>query len=103
MPRLAHHVFFTLKDRSPAAQDTLVAACKKYLDEHPGLIDFSVGRRDPELDRPVNGDFDVSLHCIFDSRASHDVYQAAPRHMAFIEETQATWAEVRVFDSILEG
>lgn len=102
MPRLAHHVYFTLADRSDAAIDAHVAACQKYLDDHPGLIDFAVGRRDRELDRPVNGDFDVSLHCIFDSRASHDVYQTAPRHLEFIEETKPTWAGVQVFDSILE-
>lgn len=102
MPRLAHHVFFTLQDRSDEAIDTLVSACQKYLNDHPGLIDFAVGRRDRELDRPVNGDYDVSLHCIFDSRASHDAYQTAPRHLEFIAETKASWGSVQVFDSLLE-
>lgn len=100
--RLAHHVFFTLKDRSPESIDRLVAACQKYLDDHPGLIDFSVGRRDPELDRPVNQDFDVSLHCIFEGRPSHDEYQTAPRHLSFIDETKPMWDTVKVCDSLLE-
>ncbi len=55
MPRLAHHVFFTLQDDSQTKIDELLAACKKYLDDHPGVIDFAVGTRDPELNRPVNG------------------------------------------------
>ena len=42
MSRLAHHVFFTLVDRSDQAIEALLAECKKYLDDHDGLIGFSV-------------------------------------------------------------
>ena len=101
MPKLAHHVFFKLNDRSDEAIETLLAACKKYLDDHVGLISFSVGRRDRELDREVNADFDVSLHCVFQDRPSHDAYQPSERHLQFIEENKETWAEVRVFDSTI--
>ena len=54
-------------------------ACKKYLPTHPGVLHFSVGTLNPELDRPVNDrDFDVALHIVFDSKAAHDAYQVAP-------------------------
>lgn len=102
MSRLAHHVFFTLKDSSPEAVDRLVSDCQKYLNNHEGVVDFSVGRRDPELDRPVNAKYDVSLHVIFRDRASHDVYQTAPRHLEFIERQKANWDQVQVCDSYLE-
>ncbi len=102
MARLAHHVFFTLKDKSTEAVDRLVSDCQKYLDDHEGLVDFSVGRRDPELDRPVNVKFDVSLHVIFRDRASHDAYQTAPRHLEFIERQKDNWEQVQVCDSYLE-
>lgn len=101
MARLAHHVFFTLKDRSAENTATLVAACQKYLNDHPGLVDFSVGTRESDYQRPVNADYDVSLHVVFQDRASHDVYQTAERHLQFIAEQKETWAEVRVFDSNL--
>ena len=101
MSRLAHHVFFTLSDRSEEKIAELLAACEKYLDDHDGVVDFSVGRRDRELDREVNQDFDVSLHVVFKDRPSHDAYQTAERHLQFIEEQKANWAEVRVFDSTL--
>ena len=101
MARLAHHVFFKLKDRSDEAAEKLVAACQKYLDDHEGVIDFAVGTRDTELNRPVNGDFDVSLHVIFADRAAHDAYQTAPRHLQFIEEQKESWAQVQVMDSYL--
>ncbi len=102
MARLAHHVFFTLKDNSEAAIETLLAECKTYLDDHDGVVDFAVGRRDTELSREVNVKFDVSLHVIFRDRATHDVYQTAPRHLEFIERNKENWAQVQVCDSLLD-
>ncbi len=101
MARIAHHVFFTLKDRSDEAVKTLLAACQKYLDDHDGIVDFSIGVRDKELDREVNRDFDVSLHVIFQDRAAHDVYQTHARHLQFIAEQKDNWEVVEVCDSIL--
>jgi Stress responsive A/B Barrel Domain len=102
MPRLAHHVFFTLEDASETRITGLVAACKKYLVDHDGVIDFAVGRRDPELNRPVNAHYHVSLHVIFRNRETHDAYQTAAMHLEFIDQEKANWKQVQVFDSTLE-
>jgi hypothetical protein len=100
---LCHDVYFTLKDRSPAAADALVAACKKYLTVQPGIVFFSAGKRDAELARDVNDrDFDVSLHVVFTDRAAHDAYQNDATHDKFIAEMKSNWAKVRVFDSLVE-
>jgi hypothetical protein len=97
---LGHMVYFTLKDRSPAKVEALVAACRKYLTGHPGTAFFAVGTLVPDLTRPVNQtDFDVALQVVFDSRAAHDAYQIAPRHLQFIEENKPNWERVRVFDA----
>lgn len=97
---LGHMVYFTLKDRSPAKVEALVAACRKYLTGHPGTAFFAVGTLVPDLTRPVNQtDFDVALQVVFESRAAHDAYQVAPRHLAFIEENKPNWERVRVFDA----
>lgn len=102
MSQVAHHVFFTLHDKSEAAVDGLVAACHRYLSGHDGVTYFAVGRRNRELQREVNdSQFDVSLHVVFRDRATHDVYQDAPEHRRFIEEQKPSWAQVRVFDSDL--
>jgi hypothetical protein len=99
---LAHNVFFSLKDKSPAAKQKLVAACKKYLTGHPGQVFFAAGTLAEALDRPVNvRDFDVSLHLVFVDQAAHDAYQEAPRHMEFIADGKDNWAAVRVFDSVV--
>jgi len=101
---LSHDVYFSLNDASPAARDALVAACKKYLTGHPGVVSFSAGVLASELNRPVNDrDFEVALHIVFDGKASHDKYQDAARHKQFIEENQKNWKKVRVFDSLVDA
>jgi hypothetical protein len=100
---LAHDVYFELKDDSPATRAALVAACRKYLTGHDGTVSFAAGTVAEELDRPVNDRaWDVALHIYFKDKASHDLYQEAPRHKQFIAEQQGNWKTVRVFDSWVE-
>ncbi len=102
--KLCHNVFFTLKDRTPAAIDALLASCKKYLTVQPGIVYFACGKLEPELVRPVNDrEFDVALHIVFTDRAAHDVYQDDPMHVQFVTENKPTWSKVRVFDSLVES
>jgi hypothetical protein len=97
---IAHNVYFTLKDNSPAARQKLVDACKKYLSQHPGTVFYAAGTRTAELKREVNDqDFDVGLHIIFDSLAAQEKYQNAADHLKFINENKDNWTKVRVFDS----
>lgn len=98
---LAHSVFFSLKDRSPAAATKLVDGCREHLTGHPGMRAFAVGTC-ADYDRQVNDrDYDVALVLVFDSHASHDAYQTAERHDRFIAEHAPSWAKVRVFDADL--
>lgn len=100
-PGLAHIVFFTLKDQSPASRETFVAACDKYLTGHPGTVHYSAGVREPSYQRPVNDqEFDVALVVVFDSKQAHDDYQIAPRHKEFIAAQSPNWSKVRVFDAL---
>jgi hypothetical protein len=100
---IAHNVYFRLHDRSDAARTHLVQECKRYLEKHPGVVFFACGLLTPELNRPVNDrDFDVALHVVFDSLASHDLYQTAPDHETFIQRNREGWAQVRVFDSTVD-
>jgi hypothetical protein len=97
---LSHNVFFKLRDPSAAAKETLVAACQRYLSDHPGTVWFAAGVVADEFDREVNvRDFDVALHIVFASKAAHDQYQTAPKHEQFIKEQRDNWQSVRVYDS----
>ena len=96
---LAHAVYFSLKDRSPAAVDRLLAACRTDLAGHDGEVSFAVGTC-ADYDRHVNDrEWDVFLLVVFESRAAHDAYQTAPRNQQFIAENATGWAKVRVFDA----
>ena len=65
---LGHMVYFTLKDRSPAAIEKMLTACRTYLTGHSGLVFFAVGTLVPDLKRPVNQlDFDIALQTVFES------------------------------------
>ena len=101
--RLAHMVYFALKDKSPASVQRQLEACRKYLVDHPGTELFALGTRTPDLTREVNDqEFDVGLHVVFESRAAHDQYQVHPRHLQFIAESKPHWSKVRVFDADIE-
>ena len=100
---LAHDVYFSLKDNSPAEKKKLVEACKKYLSGHDGEVFFAAGTRDEAFKREVNDtQFDVTLLIVFKDVAAHDKYQDAKRHIQFIKENKDNWKTVRVFDSAVQ-
>jgi hypothetical protein len=101
---LVHNVYFSLRDAGPAACEQLLAACRKYLAVHDGIVWFGCGTRAAGLAREVNDkDFDVSLHIVFGTLSAHDAYQTSPEHLRFIDENRANWKRVRVFDSFAPG
>ena len=102
MAKLAHLVYFTLNQRTDEAVANLLSQCRHFLDSHDGLESFAVGTRDKELDRELNGDFDVSLHLLFADRPAHDAYQVSERHQTFIRDNKPTWKSVVVYDSTIE-
>lgn len=98
---VVHNVYFALVDRAPDAAAQLLAACRKYLAAHPGIVWFGCGQLAQELKRDVNDrDWDVGLHIVFRDQAAHDAYQVSADHNAFIAENKANWRRVRVFDTI---
>jgi hypothetical protein len=99
---VAHMVYFSLHDASPAARARLIASAHELLANHDGVLHFSVGTLAERLQRPVNvRDFEVSLHVVFEHMAAHDRYQSDPRHLRFMAENRPNWKAVRVFDSNL--
>src|SRR5205814_6171931 len=97
---IGHMVYFALADNSPAKVQAMVDACHKYLTQHPGAVFFAAGVRATAFARDVNvQDWDVALHIVFETKADHDAYQAAPRHRQFVAENKPNWKRVRVFNS----
>jgi heme-degrading monooxygenase HmoA len=101
---LAHAVYFTLHDPSPANLQGALASVRELLSGPPGMSYFAAGLRGAEFARPVNdADFDVALFTVFDDKEAHDRYQVSPRHLAFIEQNKKLWKSVRVFDAYVAG
>ena len=101
---LAHNVYFSLTDSSPAAVDRLVRACRTYLSDHPGTLFFAAGVVAEDCQREVNvRDFHVGLHLVFADKDAHDRYQVSEAHQQFIAEGKNNWRQVRVFDSYVEN
>ena len=99
-----HNVYFSLKNASPEAMQSLVDDCTQYLSQQAGIESFSCGILESDLDRDVNDrDFDVSLHILFETRAAHDAYQTEEQHGIFIERNKDNWANVRVFDTVIKS
>lgn len=102
--KLAHMVFFGLKDRSKESIDRFIASCEKNLRGHDGCVYFSVGRRAEDVDESSSvKDFDVALHVVFASKEGKLKYLKNPRHDQFVEENRSQFDKVRVFDSYLAG
>ena len=100
--KIAHMVFFGLKDNSAPAKAKLVEACKKYLTKHKGALAFQAGTRDTSLARSVNDvNFDVMLEIVFENKDAYTGYETSARHKQFIGENRANWKNVRVFDSVI--
>jgi hypothetical protein len=101
-PKLAHMVYFKLKDGSGGNKAKLVASCKLLLSGHDGVEYFSTGSLAGDLSKEFNDkDFDVSLNLVFADKEAHDKYQESDRHKKFIEENIESIEKVRVFDSYL--
>ncbi len=99
---IAHNIYFTLYDNSPAAKQDLLDACNTYLAIQPGILSFHCGLLAADHVRPVNDrDFDVGLHVIFQDKAAHDRYQTAPGHNQFVAEMKGNWKNTRVFDTVV--
>lgn len=100
---LAHSVYFSLHDNSPAAVQAQVEGCHRCLGKHPGVLFYAAGTCSP-VDRPVSDrNYDVALLVVFPDIAAHDAYQEAPAHKQFIAEFKANWKQVRVFDATVSA
>jgi len=99
-----HCVYFTLKDKSDTAVQSLIDDCHQYLATIPGIVFYAAGPLASEMQRPVNDrDFDVALNVVFTDKAAGDTNQTHDNHTAFIAKQSANWEQVRVFDAHVEG
>ena len=97
---LAHSVYFSLKEPSADAKQTLVDSCKKHLSQHPGVVFFSAGTPCDEIKGPFNDrDFDVVLLMVFADHAALHTYAGSESHQKFLADNSGALKKVRIFDA----
>lgn len=101
MPKLAHHVFFWLKN--PDSKEDLekllagirtLAKIETVRAIHVG-VPASTEKRDV-----VENSYSASELLMFDDVEGQNAYQVHPIHQKFVEDCSHLWSKVVVYDSI---
>ena len=82
----SHIVVFWTDPNQAGAADELVAAADRGLRSIPGLLQFHAGKMAPSPRPVVEQSYQVALNLVFPDRRAHDVYQAHPQHVEFVEK-----------------
>ncbi len=101
-PGLMHTVYFWLNDEVDEASAKNFEDGVWSLEGIPTVKRMFVG---PAASTPTRGvtdnSFDYALIIWFDDVAGHDVYQEHPIHLKFVEEQEAKFKRVQVYDNVL--
>jgi hypothetical protein len=100
---IAHNVYFTLNDSSPAAIKAMIDDCHRYLASLPGIVFYAAGTCSDVARSSSDRDYDVALHVVFKDRAALDAYITAPKHIELMDKQGDNWKVVRAFDSCVSG
>lgn len=100
-PRLAHHVFFWLKNPSSVTdRDKLIQGVKSLAKiKQVNMLHVAIPAETEKRD-VVDNTYSVSELLFFDSLEDQKIYQDHPLHQKFIQEHSMLWDKVVVYDSM---
>ncbi|MBB5621972.1 hypothetical protein HDE69_003037 [Pedobacter cryoconitis] len=97
---IAHHVLFWLKTDTTAAQKDAFRKGLESLEKIETVTKIHIGVPAP-IDRAVvDTTYTFSEIVFFEDLAGHDVYQAHPIHIAFLDEFRVFFEKVVIYDAI---
>ncbi len=100
MGPIVHHVFFWLKNKDSEEDKQALVAGIRELGKIEQVQDFHVGiPANTEQRGVVDGSFSVTEMLIFSSEEDEAIYQAHPKHQAFVDKCEDLWERVLVYDS----
>ncbi|MGB3800951.1 MAG: Dabb family protein [Lewinella sp.] len=98
-PGMAHTVYFWLQDSLTQADRQSFEEGVRSLEQSPTVRRLFLGAPASTPSRGVvDNSFDYTLVLWFDDVAGHDAYQVSPTHLKFVEDHEAKFKEVRIFD-----
>lgn len=99
-PKLAHHVFFWLKNPDSKADLAQLIAGIKSLAAIETVRGLHVGvPASTEKREVVDNSYSASELIFFDDVAGQDAYQVHPLHKKFVAEHAHLWRKVVVYDT----
>jgi len=101
MPKLAHHVFFWLKNPDSKEDLEKLLAGIRTLAKIETVRAIHVGvPASTEKREVVDNSYSASELLMFDDVEGQNAYQVHPIHQKFVEDCSHLWSKVVVFDSI---
>jgi len=98
--QFAHVVHFWFKNPdSKADRTTFEASLTKFLNSSKYAKTKFIGKPPKAVRGVVDDSFTYSLILSFDSPEAQEAYQVEPAHLVFVEECEALWEKVIVYDS----
>ena len=101
-PGFVHTVFFWFEEGLTEEQQTGFLEGLRSLSEVPTVRAWHIG---PPAGTPrdvVDNSYDYALILHFDDREGQNMYQEHPIHQAFVENHEAVWSRVQVYDTVVE-
>jgi hypothetical protein len=101
LPKLAHHVFFWLKNPNSKEDLATLLAGIRALEKIETVRGLHVAVPATTEKRPVvDSSYSASELIFFDSTADEAIYQTHPLHQKFIKDCGHLWSKVTVYDSV---
>jgi hypothetical protein len=100
LPKIAHHVFFWLKNPDSKADLAALLAGLRTLEGIETIRAAHIGVPAATEKRAVIEDgYSASELFLFDDLDGQNAYQVHPLHVAFVKNCSHLWSKVVVFDS----
>ena len=97
---LIHSVYFWLKQEINDEEKIFFFNEVNKLSKIQSVSGFYCGGPAPTPKRPVVEDsYDCGLTVVLNDLDGHDIYQADPIHLEFIEKCSSLWEKVQIYDS----
>jgi hypothetical protein len=100
-PRLAHHVFFWLKNPDSEADRNKLMEGLRTLEKIKTVKSLHIGvPADTTKREVIDSSYSVAELLFFDDIAGQNTYQTDPIHLKFVENYSNLWEKVIVYDSL---
>ena len=94
----SHNVLFWLQDDLSYSELMEFEKGLKTLINDPLVIRGVYGKPANTHRSVVENSYSYGLSLMFKDLADHDLYQAEPIHLAFVDKNESKWAKVLVYD-----